>query len=728
MGSRLLASFGNSRIESYTLATENILYPLISFIPALFNVGIVIYIVFFLPKGKTTDLFTLFVIALFLWQLEDTVVRICDIETARKWDRILCIGWIALGPLAFHFICRYVSLRVAASRAFVMAVYLPFIFFYLAHISDDHVVFEKLGHWGWIHNPEPASPDGLLRFFISAYVLIALCILFRYAYTIRNNKEKKYQAYMVAIGMLIPALFGITTQVVFPLVLDVNEIPLTSSLLTFFSAGTIIALNKYRLFNVAESVAVETVFENLKKIVLILSPDERVLYANSYTKHLLGIDEKELYAFSLHTVFADKHADDLFSQDVIEKAFEGNSIKNYTTRFQTADKERLDVLLSAEPIINNKVLLGILMVGNDITEHIKTLKALEESNSRFHLISTATNDMVWDWDLITGEVYRNKEGWRKLFHDILDTEMGHEQDWYRKIHPDDLWTIDYMKKQIEEGFPNDMFEMEYKMLKKDGSIAYVIDKGRVIRNEEGKAVRLIGATQDISLRKLSEIRLREEQAQKHKEITAAAIKAQENERNYLGAELHDNVNQILTSAQLYLNLAQNEKHNKDSFLQQAEKILGSAIREIRKLSHTLIPPTLSSQTLGEALDNLVDTTETGGLFCVVRNYKCFDEEAMPDKLKLTIYRIVQEQLNNIIKYSKATSVEIKLVQKQDHIFLSIQDNGVGFDPLLKSNGVGLTNIKTRATLHNGDMKIISSPARGCRLEVYFPIDVKEMVA
>jgi len=691
-------------------------------------VGIVIYIVFFLPKGKTTDIFTLFVIALLLWQIQDTIVRISDEETARKWDRILSIGWVALAPLAFHFICRYVSLRIAGSRFFVIAIYLPFLFFYLAHISDNHLEFIKLGYWGWIHNPKPTSPDGLLRIFISAYVLIALCILFRYAYSMRNNKEKKYQVYMVAIGILIPASFGITTQVVFPLMLDRNEVPLTSSFLTFFSAGTIIALKKYRLFNMAESVAVEKVFENLKNVVLILSPDERVLYANPYTRQLLGIDNKEIYSFSLHSVFADKSSDKRFAEEVIERVVIGNSIKNHTTRFLTATGQQIDVLLSAEPIINNKLFLGILIVGNDISEHIKTLKALEETNERYTLISTTTNDMVWDWDLVTGKVYRNKEGWKKLFHDILDSELGHEKDWYKMLHPDDLWTIDYMKKQIEDGFPNDRFEIEYKMLKKDGGIAYVIDKGRVIRDENGRAIRLIGATQDITLRRLTELRLREEQALKHKEITAAVIRAQENERNYLGAELHDNVNQVLTSAQLYLNLAQNEKDNKDTLILQAERILGSAIREIRKLSHTLIPPTLSSQTLGEALDNLMDTTERSGLFSIQRNYRCLEEEAMPDKLKLTLYRIVQEQMNNIVKYAKASNVEVVLMQKEDHIFLSIQDNGVGFDPSLKSNGVGLKNIKTRAALHNGDIKIISAPDEGCTLEIYFPIHVKELVS
>jgi len=710
------------------LTIENIVYPLLAFVPALLNVGIVIYIVFFLPKGKTTDIFTLFVIALILWQLQDTVVRLCDTaDEAKRWDRIFSVGWISFAPFAFHFICRYANLKIAGNRLFVIGLYLPFFIMYLMHISNNEIVFKSLGNWGWINHPAPLSPEGILRFSVSTYVLISLTILIRYAYTMRNNKEKKRQAYIVALGILIPSLQGIATQVVFPLVLMRDEIPLTSAFLTFFSAGTIIALKKYRMFNIAESVAVEKVFESLKKLVIILSPDMKVLYANTYTKQLLGIKKGELYSFSIHNNFiCDAHRNG-FEKEVIEKALNGRSIKSYTTNFRLPDNETIDVLMSAEPIINNKMVLGVLIVGNDITDHVKTLKALEESNERYHLISTTTNDMVWDWDLLTGKVYRNKEGWRKLFKDILDTELGEEQDWYGRLHPDDTWTIEYMKNLIATGFPNDHFQLEFRMLRKDGSIAYVVDKGYVIRDESGRPVRLIGATQDITLRKETELKLQEEQALKHKQITDAVIIAQENERNYLGAELHDNVNQILTSAQLYLNLATNEKENKDSFLKQAEKILGSAIKEIRKLSHTLIPPTLSSQTLVEALDNLCDTTEKSGLFQVARKYKGLDEEGLTDKMKLTLYRIIQEQMNNIIKYAKAKHVRLQLIRNGSHIHLTIQDDGVGFDPLLKSDGVGLTNMKTRASLHNGDMKIISATNQGCTVEVYLPLNADELV-
>jgi two-component system sensor histidine kinase UhpB len=358
---------------------------------------------------------------------------------------------------------------------------------------------------------------------------------------------------------------------------------------------------------------------------------------------------------------------------------------------------------------------------------VRALKELEESNDRYNLISKATNDMVWDWNLITGEVYRSKEGWRKIFQDVLETELGQAEDWHSKIHPDDLWKVRQFRHQLDSGAIGDTFEVECKVIKKDGSIAYVLDRGYVVRNESGHPVRLIGALQNITLRKQTEFKLRDEQGLRHKQITDAVITAQEDERQYIGTELHDNVNQILTSAALYLNLASSEKANKDTFIQQAERILNSGIHEIRKLSHSLIRPALHTRTLEEALDNLLDTAEQSGLYTICRGYQHFDEEGISDKLKLAIFRIIQEQTNNIIKYASAKHIRVQLLRNHKHIVLRVEDNGIGFDPQHKSNGVGLTNIKTRAALHNGQMKITSAPNKGCILEVSFPIEAAELV-
>jgi signal transduction histidine kinase len=80
---------------------------------------------------------------------------------------------------------------------------------------------------------------------------------------------------------------------------------------------------------------------------------------------------------------------------------------------------------------------------------------------------------------------------------------------------------------------------------------------------------------------------------------------------------------------------------------------------------------------------------------------------------------MQEQLNNIVKYANASRVIVQILQETQELLLIIKDNGIGFDPAQKKNGLGLSNIKNRAELFNGKTKIESAPSRGCCIEVRF---------
>jgi len=107
---------------------------------------------------------------------------------------------------------------------------------------------------------------------------------------------------------------------------------------------------------------------------------------------------------------------------------------------------------------------------------------------------------------------------------------------------------------------------------------------------------------------------------------------------------------------------------------------------------------------------------------IVFKHASFPEEQSDAGLRLVIYRIIQEQLNNILKHAKATDVTISLSQNKRSISLSIFDSGVGFDTTKKSKGVGISNITSRAKLYNGHAVFISQPGEGCFLIVNFPVE------
>ena len=96
-----------------------------------------------------------------------------------------------------------------------------------------------------------------------------------------------------------------------------------------------------------------------------------------------------------------------------------------------------------------------------------------------------------------------------------------------------------------------------------------------------------------------------------------------------------------------------------------------------------------------------------------------EEEECDAGFKLVIYRIIQEQLNNILKHAEASEVEISLKNENEQVELTIKDNGVGFDSTAKKTGIGLKNIQNRAQIYDGNVEIISSPGNGCTMKVIF---------
>jgi PAS domain S-box-containing protein len=254
-------------------------------------------------------------------------------------------------------------------------------------------------------------------------------------------------------------------------------------------------------------------------------------------------------------------------------------------------------------------------------------------------------------------------------------------------------------------------------INKKGEEMYMhVDSHRI--KFKGKQVILALAT-NITDKVLLEKMLEEEKLARQKEITAAVISAQEKERQDLGSELHDNINQILAGSLLYLGLAKRELGNENAHFRETEILISSAIDEIRKLSHSLIPPAFSESEFLEALRNIINATgKTSGIMIRLQAFG-FDESTLPDKMKLNIYRIVQEQFNNILKHAAAKRILVRLTQECNKTLLVVKDDGVGFDTNKKSTGVGLLNMKTRASLFNGELSITSSPGRGCELKVIF---------
>lgn len=484
---------------------------------------------------------------------------------------------------------------------------------------------------------------------------------------------------------------------------------------------------------------------------------------------------------------------------------------------------------------------GLSIYFKDISQRKQQEKALLESNQRYAYVSKATSDTIWDWNLETG-VLQWGDGYQAVFGHSPDLDSCDLQSRVMHIHPHDRGRVQKRLQQVLAGVsPNWVDEFRYR--KADGAYAFVIDKGFVIRDAEGKAIRMVGALQDVSRQKAAEqslklsmekfrlvfyqsprpmlifraadwfiidvnqaaiqlygyskeefldlrildvkpendwpelVALREQRIEKYhnivrqlkkngevfytdicthaidlptgrhfivsgddmtdqlrlqrklieekitaqKEVAKAILDTQEKERSEIGKELHDNVNQLLTTAKLYVENIHYFPERSGEFAKQGISLLQRAIDEIRFLSKQLVTPVMNDIGFEATIDELMSHYQSLHLFDIGLHYRIC-EKTLDKGLKLTIYRIIQEQLNNIVKYAKASEVKVAVEYGENELRVVISDNGIGFDCNKVSKGLGLKNMKNRADVYKGFVSIKTAPEAGTAIIVSFPME------
>lgn len=286
------------------------------------------------------------------------------------------------------------------------------------------------------------------------------------------------------------------------------------------------------------------------------------------------------------------------------------------------------------------------------------------------------------------------------------------QSFESSIHSEDL-TI--YKNTIEEciSVPGHSVCADLRRHREDGSNFWIRwEFSAIVENEQITGIQGLGT--DASERKRAE-------HERQRWVTEATIMAQEKERAEIGRELHDNINQILTTTKMYLDMALTEKDISEELTIKSHENISTAIEEIRILSKSLVPPSLGDIGLKEAVTEMIDNLKYSQKINIRLKTSGLSKSSIPGNVKLTVFRIIQEQLNNVLKHSKATDVEIRMGVSKEGLTIMVTDNGIGFEPKKRMKGIGLMNITSRAEVHNGDVEILSSPGNGCTLKISIPI-------
>ncbi|MBX9852236.1 MAG: hypothetical protein K2X86_10835 [Cytophagaceae bacterium] len=203
-----------------------------------------------------------------------------------------------------------------------------------------------------------------------------------------------------------------------------------------------------------------------------------------------------------------------------------------------------------------------------------------------------------------------------------------------------------------------------------------------------------------------------------RERASALMEGQENERKRITRELHDGIGQLLTATKLRAELIEDQ----DDIKSEIKSLINETITEVRRLSYNILPGVLVDFGLGAALKDFCENVKKYSGLKI--NFTCQQQTENSNvnfEIRVAVFRIIQEALNNIIKHAQATIVDLNIIEKENEIAINLKDNGKGFDKEQKSKGFGLLNMNERANLLNGSFIIRSNPGSGTSIEIKIPL-------
>ncbi len=448
--------------------------------------------------------------------------------------------------------------------------------------------------------------------------------------------------------------------------------------------------------------------------VIITDKNQRIEWVNEAFERISGYRLEEIKGRKPGDFLQGKETDDAqlaYMRSQIRKRL------NFETELINYNKngEPYWTQLQVQPIFDEQGnLQQFFSIQSDITSQKKADEALIRSEEQYRYLFDNNPAPIFIWNIDdfsfaeVNETFLDVYGYTRSELDALSIKDIRPEEEVSSI-------ISFAKKAKAEAH----FQVTrlWKHKTKKGAIIYMQVSSQKITYKNRTAILAIAI--DVTEKKMLELKLEEERKQKEYEITKAVLTAQENEKEYIGRELHDNVNQILASAKLYIGLS--KKHTQNNAQDTAEDLVSKAIEEIRLLSHSLIAPNFKKNSFIEGIEKIINALETAANLHFTKQYSDIDYTNVPEVVQLTMYRTVQEQLTNILKHAKASHVLIQTLMDGNRLTLLIKDDGAGFDLTQKTMGVGFVNIQTRASLCNGSMELTSTPGNGCTLQLSFTL-------
>ena len=394
-----------------------------------------------------------------------------------------------------------------------------------------------------------------------------------------------------------------------------------------------------------------------------------------------------------------------------------NPVSTIRYRFVRSDGSAIWLERSARRFFDDKGRLqSTIGVVADITDRKKAEQSLLESEERFRLVANTAPVLIWMAGADKLCTYFNQP-WLEFTGRPLEADLGN--GWTEVVHPDDRSTLLDTYTQVFDR--RGRFEMEYRLRRHDGEYRWVSDLGVPRFNPDGSFAGYIGSCMDVTERKIAEEALTN--------MGRKLIEAHEEERTWIGRELHDDINQRIALVTIELdrwNQSAGSSSDTHDHIRKISQRLVEIGEDIQALSHRLHSSKL--EYLGIAVAAQSFCRELSERYKVQISFSHSEiPRNLPKEIALCLFRVLQEALQNAVKHSGVQDFKVELRGRTGEIHLSVIDAGSGFNSQDAVNrlGVGLISMRQRLQLVNGELSIESELGRGTAIYARVPVGREE---
>ena len=370
-------------------------------------------------------------------------------------------------------------------------------------------------------------------------------------------------------------------------------------------------------------------------------------------------------------------------------------------------------------------IIALLGITRDITERKRAEREARLAALNLRVAVEGSNIGLWEWKVGSNET-RTLNVWGQLGYAQHDVPDGFDA-WLDHVHPDDRERA-LTRVQAYVADPCGAYEAHYRMRHKDGGYRYIESKGVVVRDEHGGSPLLVGSHLDVTERREAEQQIQESNV-RLRELSRKLAEVQESERRALSRELHDLIGQNLTALSVNLGFIETQfdaqtRHRVAAQLKDSRTLLADTITIVRNMITDLRPVALEEYGLLPALRAYARSVQ-GRSGLAIRVIGDDDAIRLPAEAELTLFRVAQEAVTNVVSHARAQNIWITFTRASGLARLTIADDGVGFDPkaiasMNAHSHIGLLAMQERTTGLGGRFEVESAPGNGTRVRVELP--------